>query len=367
MPEDYATALQQLASKILAALRQPTTLSDRGNISAVLSSPKAGEAQAAYNRAIESAVQNTAEGLSRAITFFDKCLELDPAFAPAYAAKADAALKLADIRKQAGQDASELTDAAIKDARVGADRLPNLTGTQRTLARAYTAAGRYGEARTAAQRAVRLAPNDVDSLIALGRAIGQGQLIRIPETERAFRLQPGLAFLLADLPKVRVVNQSAYDVAVTFQPSDNQPSYPETRVTAGGSRMIALLSGNYGVKLESDIGDLNRQYEFDAGKDYTLTFQASDVPTAAAIIHNRGAIPGYVTFRGPKTRTVAVAAAATEEALVPPGTYTIEVSASPGGAPLQTRHENLQPGTRVNLEFGITQRIVQRPIYSPRN
>jgi hypothetical protein len=116
------------------------------------------------------------------------------------------------------------------------------------------------------------------------------------------------------------------------------------------------------VTVESEIGDLNKNYDFVAGKDYTLTFESKDVPTATAVVHNRGNVPGFIHFQGPKPRSVEVAPGSTEQVLVSPGQYTITIAASPGGAPLRTRHENMRPGDRLSLDFGITQQYVTRPV-----
>jgi TolB-like protein len=362
-PDEYAAILQQLTGKLLIALRIPVSTSERGNVTGALVAPKTAEAQNAFVRAGQRMREGTPEALAEAIKLFDRCLALDQAFAPAYVAKAEAEVQLLELQKQAGNSNAQLADDAVRDARTAAVKMPQLSRSHRTLARAFNAVGDYGEARTAAERAIRISPNDFSALIAFARAVGQGQIARLPETERAFRLQPGLAFILADLPKVRVVNESLFDIGVTFQPGDSQPAYPVSRISPNGSKIVALLSGKYGVKVESEIGDLDKNYDFVAGKDYTLTFHATDVPTATAIAHNRGNVTGYLTFQGPKTRTVAIEPGSREEVLLSPGQYTITIAATAGGAPLKTQYENLRPGARLTLEFGITQRIVQRPVY----
>jgi TolB-like protein len=361
-PDDYAAILQQLAAKILTGLRIPVTNNERDNVTGSLSAPKSANAQDAYFRANQRVREGTQEALAEAIILFDRCLAIDPSFAPAYVAKADAEVQLVELKKQAGNSNSQLEDDALRDARSAATKMPGLSRTHRTLARAFNAVGSYGDAKTAAERAIHISPNDLTALLALARAVGQGQIARIPESERAFRLQPGLAFILSDLPKVRVVNQSVVDIGVIFQPTDNQPPYPANRISPNGSKIVALLSGKYSVKVESDIGDLDKGYDFAAGKDYTLTFQASDIPTATAVVRNSGNVIGYVTFRGPKSRTVAIAPGTSEEVLVSPGQYTITIAATAGGTPLRTSYENLHPGNRLTLDFGITQRIVQRPV-----
>lgn len=108
--------------------------------------------------------------------------------------------------------------------------------------------------------------------------------------------------------------------------------------------------------------DLDKNYDFVAGKDYTLTFQATDVPTATAVAHNRGNVTGYLKFQG-KTRTVAIQPGSSQEVLLSPGQYTVTIAATPDGVLLKTEYENLRPGARVELDFGIVQRIVQRPVY----
>jgi hypothetical protein len=362
-PDDYAAMLQQLTAKLLTALRISISPGERANVTGALGAPKSTEAQNDFVRAGQRMREGTPEAVAEAIRLFDRCLATDPSFAPAYVSKAEAEVKLLELQKQSGTSNPQLADDAIRDAKTAADKLPGSSRSHRTLARAYNAVGDYGDAKTAAERAIRISPNDFDALIAFGRAIGQGQIVRLPETERAFRLQPGLAFILADLPKVRVVNESLFDLAVTFQPSDGQPAYPIAKITPNGSKIVALLSGKYGVKVESEIGDLDKTYDFVAGKDYTLTFHATDVPTATAVAHNRGNVTGYLTFQGPKTRTLAIEPGSSQDVLLSPGQYTITIAATPGGAPLKTQNESLRPGTRLTLDFGITRTIVQRPVY----
>lgn len=65
----------------------------------------------------------------------------------------------------------------------------------------------------------------------------------------------------------------------------------------------------------------------------------------------------YLTFQGPKNRKVAIEPGSSQDVLLSPGQYTITIASSPGGTPLKTQNENLRPGSRLTLEFGITQRI----------
>lgn len=46
-----------------------------------------------------------------------------------------------------------------------------------------------------------------------------------------------------------------------------------------------------------------------------------------------------------------------------PGQYTITIASSPGGAPLKTQYEDMRAGSRLQLNFGITRRIVTRPVF----
>ena len=362
-PDDYAAILQQLTGKLLTALRISVSAGERSNVTSELGASKSAEAQNDFARAGERMSEGTPEAVAEAIKLFDRCLAADPSFAPAYVSKAEAEVKLLELQKQSGTSSSQLADDAVRDAKAAAEKLPGTSRSHRTLARAYNAVGDYSDAKTASERAIQISPNDFNALIALGRAVGQGRIARLPETERAFRQQPGLAFILADLPKVRVVNESLFDIAVTFQPGDGEPAYPIAKLTPNGSKIVALLSGKYAVKVETEIGDLDKNYDFAAGKDYTLTFQATDVPTATAVAHNRGNVTGYLTFQGPKTRTVAIQPGSSQDVLLSPGQYTITIAATPGGVPLKTEYENLRPGARVELDFGIVQRIVQRPVY----
>jgi tetratricopeptide (TPR) repeat protein len=362
-PDEYGMILQQLAGKILAGLQIPVSTSERTTLTGALGVPKGSEAQHAFIRAGERMRTGTPESLAEAIKLFDRTLALDPSFAPAYVTKAEAEIQLVELQRLTGTSNPQLADDAVRDAQAAVDRLPGLGRSHRTLARAFNAAGEYNRAKDVAERAVRISPNDVNALIALARALGQGQIARTPEIERAFRLQPGLAYILADLPKVRVVNDSLFDIAVTFQPGDAQPAYPLSKIVPGGSKIVALLSGEYDVKLESEIGDLRKHYDFGAGKDYTLTFHANDVPTATVIAENRGNVTGYLSFQGPKNRTVAIEPGTRQDVLLSPGHYTITIAASPSGTPLKTQYEDLRPGTRLTLTFGITRRIVERPLF----
>ena len=72
-----------------------------------------------------------------------------------------------------------------------------------------------------------------------------------------------------------------------------------SRISPNGSKIVALLSGKW-CQVVSEIGDLDKNYDFVAGKDYTLTFHAADVPTATTVAHNRGNVTGYLTFQGPR-------------------------------------------------------------------
>lgn len=133
-----------------------------------------------YQRGLNDYHESTEAGLNRAIGKFDRVIELDPLFAPAYAMAADARIRL---RMHFNiNDQSLLTDAAARSRKAIAldDRDPNCFLAD---ARVNSFLGKHDVALSRAEAAIALNPNSAMAYHATGMVLG-----------RAGRAEEGLAY-----------------------------------------------------------------------------------------------------------------------------------------------------------------------------
>lgn len=106
------------------------------------------------------------------IELYKKALELDNAFAPAYAGLAEAYSSLAFINVEEKEEFEALFITANDYIQKALSLQPQSLETQRALALHYLHLRRKSDARVAAQRALELSPNDPQSLYVLWESSG---------------------------------------------------------------------------------------------------------------------------------------------------------------------------------------------------
>jgi hypothetical protein len=356
-PDGYFEGLSQVTTKVLAALRMQPTAAEARGVGSALKGTRVDEAQRSYNTAVSRVRDDTVESLTQAIALFDKTIEQDPNYALAYAAKADAQLRLAELKKLAGNDTPDLAKDALDSAERAIKAAPDAGRGYRSLANAQNALGNYEAAAAAARRAIEYWPSDALTYFTLGRAEGRGVLAPNPSLDKAMQLQPGLVLGIQDCPKVTVVNNSSSELTATFAFAQRN-AYPPVQIPVAASRVVAVLPGQFMVSITGEGGGVFKEYTFEPGNRYTLTFTTiitSTGPNDAGFkFRNLGDVPATVQISGDKNGIVmgiTVKGGETKGANVPPGTYSVSV-ALPGAAPSSAPY-TLKAGDEETLEFRI--------------
>ena len=359
-PDGYATLLTQLNTRVIAALRVQPTPAEAKELASKLASQSA-QALTAYNQGLERMRQGSTESFEVAIRLFDDCLKADPAYALAYAAKAEAEAQLAELLQAKGEDSQTVARQAVSDAAAALQQRPNFARAHRAMARAQNAAGNYDQAAAAAKRAIEFSPNDAATLIALARALNGGELKRTPELDKVLRSQPWITFVFNQFPKVFVKNDCDYVTTVTLSGTDSDANPPLT-LQPHAARVVAVLPGTFTVTFDCDAGDLSRQYELKKGELAELIFKCrTDIISTKVTLSNRGNSPAYVAFvRGARTKAVTVNPGALEVRYFQTGTYTVNCSGAEGGTALKSQEAVLRPDGEYRYSCDVTRRIVPR-------
>lgn len=354
-PDAYSNTLNELAIKMLTRLRVPLSRLETEYVREAFESTRSPKAYQMYDRGVRQARAGGEDGLSKAIQLFTEALKIDPRCSIAFAARAEARVRLAEIKRAACEDTRSLIEAALTDATEAINAAPNLGRGHVALADVNTASGNYDAAAVAAQRATRLWPSDAGAYLGLSKALGRGEFVRNQAMDRALRLQPGLALLLPQLPKLLVENKSDYALNVQFVPRSG-PRYPDYRVAPGSTRVVALFPGEYRVVVQSQIGSLEEQHTFEADKDYKLTYTATTFPIATFTFENDCEVPVTIRVSGPTTTYLVIG---------PQGSKTVEVA--PGKYLVVARARGLTKSDWYALEAGDEESITYRLIRTVRD
>lgn len=357
-PEEYSVVLSQLAKRVMTALKLPDVTIQAQRIGAA-SMSSSSDALRLYNQGLQQMADGTRQSLEEAIRLFTECIKTDPAYALAYAARADAENKLIEASQAVGDDKDKLAQSALSDAEQAVKTRPNLPRAQTALARAYTTTGKYDQAVQAAEKAVSLSPNDGAAQIARSRARNQGQLVVSKDIAELMFKQPWIQYLFFYLPKVIVRNQSKFTLSVVFAPADGN-TYPTLVVQPESARIMTVFAGKFNVDLDSDAGILKREYEFKGGEQYELIYRAEEIPLTRIIGSNNGNTPAYVTFDGPKKREFVINPGAREVFNVQAGRYHISCAGASGGSALQQRDDYLTAGGEYRYECDVTRTFTYR-------
>lgn len=355
-PDGYFDLLSRLSVAVTKALGVPVTPAEVRQMDRIAKSTSSLSAREAYDRGIAALSRNTAESLKEALRLFTEAIKRDPNFGLAYAGRSEAESRLLQMR-EASSDVSGAD--AIKDAEESVKKTQGVGRAYRALANAHEATGQYTEAEQAARNAIKAAPNDASSWLALARAKGQGTLRDDDDAlERAFHLQPAISFILAQCPRVTVINNTAGELAVMFTPSTaNARQYPVIKVKIASSRHIALLPGSFVVSAHCEDADLNEERQFDPGSDYELRYEGAacaERRLPAFLIRNNGDVVVHVQIAGQTNRVLTkcdVSGHKTRRVVVVPGSYTVTVVAA-GIGPSVSQFD-IGPSSEEQLDFAV--------------
>lgn len=361
-PAGYGGLLKDLATRLVAAMKIPLSPTASKAVTGSLVTSNSGAAVTLYNRGIAKLQSDTRETIQQAIDDFEECLRADPAYSLAYAAKAEAETRLAELTRLGGVGAGDLAAKAVEDAQLATRRIPSSSRAHRALAHAQNVAGDYTDAAVAARRALLLSPNDADATIALNQAVNRGQIVRSAELDRTLQIQPWLAFVVSVFPKVIVHNQTNYELTITVAPKDGGIPYPVVRVQPHALKVMALMPGKFTVTFDCASGQVAKDYEFVSNSDYEVTLEATDIVTTKVRVGNRGNSTAYVTFNAPKwSKSVTVNPGEQSQFELQSGQYQVNCAGAPSGSgDVSTR--TLPPNSETSFECNVTRtyRTVRR-------
>lgn len=185
--EDIFAVQDDVARQIVAALEIKLT---RGERSRIGHSPTRNiEAYEFFLRGMEAYARRTPEMNALAKSLFTRAIDLDPAFAAAYA-------RLGRVymteRMFQWSDDDALLERAEALAEQGIALDPSLPGAHQTLAYVRLVARRFDDATTHARRAVALDPNDADARVTLSEVLccAGEPAEALEQAELALRLNP---------------------------------------------------------------------------------------------------------------------------------------------------------------------------------
>ena len=355
-PDGYFDLLSKLSVAITKALQVTPTPAEIRQIDRIVKSTISLSARQAYDKGVAALSRNTAESLREALRLFSEAIKRDPNFGLAYAGKSEAESRLLQM-KEASSDIS--ATQAVSDAEESVKKTQGVGRAYRALANAREVTGEYAEAERAARDAIKAAPNDASSWLALARARGRGALSEDDDAlERAFHLQPAISFIIAQCPRVTVVNNTAGELAVTFTPNAaTARQYPIVKLQTATSRHIALLPGSFLVSAHCEDADLNENREFDPGSDYELKYEGTacaERKIPAFVIRNNGDATVHVMITGHTNRLLNncdVGGHHTRRVVVVPGSYTVTATAA--GIHPSVSHFEIGPTSEEQLDFAV--------------
>jgi TolB-like protein len=357
-PDGYSTLLNQLAVEVTGALRVNMRPDEANRVREALTPANSMQAQKLYNQGIANMRVGSYAAITRAIELFGNVLQIDPGYALAYAAKAEAEVRLYDLKQSAGEDATATGQEALRDATSAVNKSPNMGQGYRALAKAQRRLGNYTGAASSARRAIERWPNDAGSYLELGRAGDRGRLNRSAALGRAFQLQPGLALILKELPKVLIINNSSYDLKVQFVPTGGE-RYPTVQVPPASMRIVPLLPGSYQVIAQTYLGEIVMPYTFEAGIDYKLPFEIQELEhkLATLIFKNTESFTVRVQVSGPQSFDFVVTGGESKNFLIPPGTYLVRTF--PGARNVSSTYSDytLEAGLKLTIEYYVRRQL----------
>ncbi len=185
--DDIFAVQDEIAGAIVEALRLPLMGADASSVTA--RATRSYEAYDLYLLGRHRARQFSAESFREAIAYFQRAIEADPDYAPAYSGLADAYLGLTNYGDMPMAEAVPKAGQAV-DRALQID--PNLAEAWASQGRLLVDQRRISEGVTALEKAVRLNPNLVYALIDQAGALGRLGRSReaVVAADRALELDP---------------------------------------------------------------------------------------------------------------------------------------------------------------------------------
>jgi superkiller protein 3 len=166
-----------------------------------------------YNKGRAAYLLFTPKGFEKAIDNYNKAVELNPNFAPAYAGLGEVYSLLGHFKLEEREDYEDLYNNSYKNVTEALKLDSDSKECQRALALSYLHLRRLKEAESAAKRVLEKDPNDAEGHYILWAATGRNT--ESPLIKKAIELNPKLATAYLDLGKSYFYKKGDYARAIS--------------------------------------------------------------------------------------------------------------------------------------------------------
>ncbi len=189
-------------------------------------------AEQLYKQGKSSFMQFTPEGFKNAIAYYNKAIQLNPNYAPAYAGLAEVYSFMGLYRYEVKQEYEEYFNQSYINILKALELGPSLPETQRALAYNYLHLSRENDAKETARRVLKAKPDDAESYYIIWAA--SGQKINDPDIRKAMSLNPNLVMAHIDLGTSLFFKKRDYkNAAIHYKKAVDLADSPQLRTYLG--------------------------------------------------------------------------------------------------------------------------------------
>jgi len=222
-----------------------------------------GQAAQDYKKGREAFLSFTPQGFKSAISFYNKAIQADPNYAPAYAGLGELYSFQGFFRYEVKEDYEQYYIDSYKNMKKALSINPNLEPVQLALAYTYLHLSNEREAIAAVQGILSKNPNNSEALFILWAA--RGSKPNNPDIRKVLESNPNFVPALIGLgtayyQKRRSFNQAAnyYSRAAEIAPSPELYNYLGTALTYQGHYSQALAKFQEAIKLDPNYASAYR-------------------------------------------------------------------------------------------------------------